>query len=111
VVVQREISLHARQNEGDLSLTTRYRDYAVALELILWQSQSVTRADRPAGLRYQDHTVTGRSILRFASTRTDNQAFWFLGSATYIEHEGEQPMAVTWKLHSPLPDSLFAAFA
>jgi hypothetical protein len=28
-----------------------------------------------------------------------------------VRHEGEQPMAVTWKLETPLSGDLFAAFA
>jgi hypothetical protein len=53
----------------------------------------------------------GRSILLFARARADERAFWFLGPGTYVGHEGEKPMAVTWKLRSPLPGDLFAAFA
>ena len=47
----------------------------------------------------------------FARLRTDDRAFSFLGPADYVSHEGEQPMAVTWRLHVPLPGDLFAAFA
>jgi len=43
--------------------------------------------------------------------RADERAFWFLGPGTYVGHEGEKPMSVTWKLRSPLPGDLFAAFA
>jgi len=53
----------------------------------------------------------GRSILLFARTRADDRAFWFLGPASYVQHEGERPMAVTWKLDGPLSGDLFAAFA
>jgi hypothetical protein len=76
-----------------------------------WESQSTTRADSPTGRRYQSHGAMGRSILLFARTRQDDRAFWFLGPATYVRHEGEQPMAVTWKLETPLSGDLFAAFA
>jgi hypothetical protein len=43
--------------------------------------------------------------------RADERAFWFLGPATYVSHEGERPMAVTWQLDVPLPGDLFAQFA
>jgi superfamily II DNA or RNA helicase/HKD family nuclease len=99
------------KTSGDFSPTTRYRDYAITPELIHWESQSGTRADSPTGRRYQEHAAMGRSILLFARTRADERAFWFLGPATYVSHEGEKPMAVTWKLHTPLPGDLFAAFA
>lgn len=47
----------------------------------------------------------------FARLRTDERAFYFLGPATYVKHEGELPMAVTWRLHHPLSGDLFASFA
>jgi superfamily II DNA or RNA helicase/HKD family nuclease len=99
------------KTSGDFSPTTRYRDYAISRDLIHWESQSTTRADSPTGRRYQNHVAMGRSILLFARTRADDRAFWFLGPATYVNHEGERPMAVTWKLQTPLPGDLFAAFA
>jgi hypothetical protein len=30
---------------------------------------------------------------------------------TYVRHEGERPMAITWRLEHPLPGNLFASFA
>lgn len=51
-------------------------------------SQSVTRAASPTGRRYRDHESMGRSILLFARTRQDDRAFWFLGPASYVSHEG-----------------------
>ena len=99
------------KTSGDFSPTTRYRDYAITPELIHWESQSGTRADSPTGRRYQNHVAMGRSILLFARARADDRAFWFLGDATYVGHEGEKPMAVTWKLGTPLAGDLFAAFA
>jgi hypothetical protein len=36
---------------------------------------------------------------------------WFLGPATYVRHEGERPMAITWRLRHALPGDLYAAFA
>jgi hypothetical protein len=99
------------KTSGDFSPTTRYRDYALSRELIHWESQSTTGADSPTGRRYRNHVAMGRSILLFARTRADDRAFWFLGLATYVRHEGERPMAVTWKLARPLPGDLYAAFA
>jgi hypothetical protein len=99
------------KTSGDFSPTTRYRDYAISRDLIHWESQSTTRADSPTGRRYRNHAAMDRSILLFARTRADDRAFWFLGPATYVQHEGERPMAVTWKLATPLSGDLFAAFA
>ncbi|WP_433371906.1 DUF3427 domain-containing protein [Actinoplanes sp. CA-142083] len=99
------------KTSGDFSPTTRYRDYAISPELIHWESQSTTSADSPTGRRYQNHETMGRTILLFARASTNDRAFWFLGPATYEGHEGERPMAVKWRLHTPLSGDLFAAFA
>ncbi len=98
------------KSEGHFSPTTRYRDYAITRELIHWESQSVTRANHETGLRYQNHASEGSDIMLFARMRQSERAFWFLGPATYVGHTGERPMAITWRLHVPLPSDLFAAF-
>lgn len=96
---------------GQFSPTTRYRDYAISRDLVHWESQSVTRADSETGRRYQEHERLGTSVLLFARERVDQRAFWFLGPATYVRHEGERPMAITWRLRHPLPGDLYASFA
>jgi hypothetical protein len=96
---------------GQFSPTTRYRDYAISRDLIHWESQSTTRADSETGQRYQRHDALGTSILLFARLRSDDRAFWFLGPASYVKHESELPMAVTWRLDHSLPGDLFAQFA
>jgi hypothetical protein len=96
---------------GQFSPTTRYRDYAISPDLIHWESQSVTRADSDTGRRYQRHAANGTSVMLFARHRSDERAFYFLGPATYVKHESELPMAITWRLQHPLPGDLFAAFA
>jgi superfamily II DNA or RNA helicase/HKD family nuclease len=99
------------KTSGQFSPTTRYRDYAISRELIHWESQSTTRADSETGTRYQRHAERGTSIMLFARLRQDERSFWFLGPATYVRHESERPMAVTWHLQHPLPGDLFASFA
>jgi hypothetical protein len=39
-----------------------------------------------------------------------DRAFWFLGPARYESHEGERPIAITWKLEQRLPADLFTEF-
>jgi hypothetical protein len=99
------------KSNGRFSPTTRYRDFAISRELIHWESQSVTRADSDTGLRYQHHVKEGSTICLFARLRQDDRAFWFLGPASYVDHTGERPMAVTWRLHHPLPGDVYASFA
>jgi len=99
------------KTEGSFSPTTRYRDYALSRDLIHWESQSVTRADSETGLRYQQHADRGSEVILFARLRQSDRAFWCLGPATYVRHEGERPMSITWRLKHPLPGDLFTQFA
>ncbi len=99
------------KTSGDFSPTTRYRDYAISRELVHWESQSLTRAASTTGIRYQRHEAIGTHVLLFARLRTDDRAFSCLGPARYVSHEGEQPMAVTWRLDVPLPGDVFAQYA
>lgn len=99
------------KTSGHFSPTTRYRDYAVSRDLVHWESQSVTRADSETGRRYQRHGELGSSIMLFARLRSDDRPFYFLGPASYVSHESELPMAVTWRLGLALPGDLFASFA
>jgi hypothetical protein len=99
------------KTSGHFSPTTRYRDYAISRDLVHWESQSVVRADGETGQRYQRHGELGTSVFLFARLRSDDRAFYLLGPATYVKHESELPMAITWRLAHPLPGDLFTAFA
>lgn len=99
------------KTSGHFSPTTRYRDYAISRELLHWESQSGTRADSETGRRYQRHRSEESVVLPFARLTTDERAFWLLGPATYVSHEGERPMAITWRLDHLLPGDLYARFA
>jgi hypothetical protein len=99
------------KSSGGFSPTTRYRDYAISRTLIHWESQNPVREESDTGKRYQNHEQLGTNVLLFARLSTADRAFWFLGPATYVRHESERPMQVTWRLDHPLPGDLFAAFA
>lgn len=92
------------------SPTTRYRDYAISPSLLHWESQSTIRAESPTGRRYRTHDSAGSHILPFARLTTADRAFWLLGPAHYVSHEGERPMAITWHLEHALPGDLYAKF-
>ena len=99
------------KTKGQFSPTTRYRDYAIDIQRIHWESQSRTRADSVTGQRYQEHVRLGSDILLFARESVEDRALWFIGRGNYVQHEGEAPMAITWQLEHALPGDLFAAFA
>lgn len=99
------------KSAGSFSPTTRYRDYAISPELIHWESQSVTSLDSDTGRRYISQAEHGTNVVLFARLSTADRAFWCLGPATYVSHQGERPIAITWHLHHRLPGDLFAEFA
>ena len=96
---------------GGFSPTTRYRDYAISPELIHWESQSATAADSPTGQRYINQREDGTNVVLFARLRTTDRAFWCLGPASYVSHEGDRPIAFVWKLRQRLPAELYTSFA
>ncbi|MGB3258737.1 MAG: DUF3427 domain-containing protein, partial [Ornithinimicrobium sp.] len=103
-----------KKSEADYSPTTMYQDYAISPELFHWESQSVTKAASPTGQRYIHHRESGSHILLFArdTKATDfgtGAPYLFLGEADYVDHRGEKPMAITWRLRTPMPVSAFEA--
>lgn len=99
------------KSDGSYSPTTRYRDYAISPSEIHWESQSTTAEASPTGQRYINHASRGSAVLLFARLSNLDRAFWFLGTARYVGHEGERPMAIRWRLDTPLPGQLFTQFA
>jgi hypothetical protein len=95
---------------GRFSPTTMYRDYVISQNLVHWESQSQTSEASETGQRYIYHQEQGSLVALFARETSDDRAFWCLGNATYVSHEGERPMAITWRLNRSLPGDLFGAF-
>ena len=44
---------------------------------------------------------------RHQDGRGETTSYTFLGPATYVTHQGERPMSITWRLHHPMPAELF----
>jgi len=99
------------KSAGSFSPTTRYRDYAIGPDLIHWESQSTTALAHPQGRRYVTQAESGTRVVIFARHTTNDRAFWCLGTANYVSHEGERPIAITWRLDHRLPGDLYASFA
>jgi hypothetical protein len=99
------------KSEKYYSPSTRYRDYSVSPDVFHWESQSQTRATSPTGQRYINHARRGSNVMLFVRPRNKDgnrtMAFTFLGPATYIEHTGDRPMAILWKLHRAMPLDFF----
>lgn len=99
-----------RKTDDSFSPTTMYRDYPISRELFHWESQSVTTVASKTGQRYLSGSST---VLLFVREEKKDEfgtsPYMFLGPATYVSHEGERPIAITWRLTTPMPADVFAA--
>ena len=99
--------------DKDYSPTTMYNDYSINSELFHWQSQSTTAENSPTGQRYIHHVERGSRVLLFVREFKSDRlsggaaAYTFLGTATYVKHDGSRPMNITWRLDQPIPAKYF----
>jgi hypothetical protein len=63
------------------------------------------------GQRYIHHRERRTNIVLFTRLRTTDRAFWCLGPASYVSHDGDRPIAFVWQLHRPMPAELYTSFA
>jgi len=100
-----------KKSEAAFSPTTMYQDYPISPTLFHWESQSRTTIASPTGQRYI--SGAGNVLLFVRETAVDEYGtgapYLFLGPATYVEHQGERPIAITWKLQTPMPIDFFNA--
>ncbi len=47
-------------------------------------------------------------FLLFVREAKSERAYSFLGQAHYVGHRGGRPMAITWRLAEPLPQSVYS---
>jgi hypothetical protein len=103
-----------RKTAQHYSPTTRYNDYAISPTLFHWESQSTTTAASPTGQRYQHHQEQGTTMNLFIGESKEGllgaPPYTYAGPVTYVSHEGDRPMRITWRLtHALPPDILHAA--
>jgi len=97
-----------KKSEADYSPTTMYADYPISRDVFHWESQSTTSVNSPTGRRYLDGSST---VLLFVRQEQKDDfgtsPYLFLGPATYVSHTGDRPIAITWKLETPMPTDFF----
>lgn len=98
--------------EADYSPTTMYKDYAMAPDLVHWETQSTTSDTSPTGRRYLTQRESGTHVFLFARQTSDDEIgarpYVFLGPASYVSHNGSRPIAITWRLEHPMPADFYA---
>jgi hypothetical protein len=102
------------KSERDYSPSTMYHDYAISPSLFHWESQNATSVDSPVGRRYLTQRETGTHVLLFAREtayydwdKSRTRSYTCLGPATYKEHTGNKPIAITYELRHPMPIDSF----
>ncbi len=99
-----------KKSEADYSPSTMYRDYPISSTLFHWESQSRTTVDSPTGRRYLGGSST---VLLFARLQSRGEygtsPYLLLGPAQHVSHQGERPIAITWRLRHPVPAEFLVA--
>ncbi len=102
------------KSERDYSPTTMYRDYAISPTLFHWQSQSTTTLRSPTARRYLSNRSPHSPALLFVRRRkrADGRTlpYVFAGPVQHVDHEGERPISITWRLERQLPHSIYREF-
>ncbi|NLH70447.1 MAG: DUF3427 domain-containing protein, partial [Brooklawnia sp.] len=100
--------VNLKKSDAEFSPTTMYRDYPISPSLFHWESQSTTTTTSPTGQRYLSGSS---SVLIFVREEKENEfgtsPYLFLGPATYVSHQGERPISITWKLQHAMPTDFF----
>ena len=89
------------------SPTTRYRDYAIDPQHFHWETQAAASVTG-SGKRYIENT--GWSFYLFVRSEP-GAPFAFLGPVEYESHQGDRPIAITWRLQYPMPAALYDRYA
>lgn len=92
-----------RKSQKRFTPTTMYRDYAISAREFHWESQSTTASTSETGRRYIEHEQLGSRVMLFARESDEQRAFLYLGTARYMRHTGDRPMAINWALDWEIP--------
>lgn len=97
---------------ADYSPTTLYDDYPISSTLFHWQSQSGATPRTGDGLRYISQNSLGTNTLLFVREKKKGQygtlPYVFLGKVSYVSHEGEKPISITWSMEREIPAKVLA---
>lgn len=73
-------------------------------------------AGESEGKRYLNRSPYCSMNLIFTRDNADDDTGWTapymcFGQVDYVQHSGEKPRAITWKLHGPMPAAVYATAA
>ena len=93
------------KSEEHYTPTTMYRDYVISRDRFHWESQSGASQHTGAGKRYLERSSRPLLFMRFERT----EPYLFIGQGDLESAEGNRPIAITWRLRTPLPEDVFQA--
>lgn len=103
------VNLH--KDEREFSPSTMYRDYPISRTEFHWESPNNTAIDSDMGRRFVQQHTNDCDVLLFVRDRPNGDfgaaPFIFLGSVDYVSHQGERPIAITWRLRRAMPVDVF----
>lgn len=100
------------KDDESFSSTTSYKDYPLTPDRFHWESQSGTTLSSATGQRYLNHEEVGSEILLAVRPGKLNSIgatapFTLLGTVDYLNHRGEKPIQIEWKLNRAMPRELY----
>jgi len=100
------------KSAAHFSPSTQYRDYPISDRLFHWESQSATSTQSPTGRRYVSQGNGDTDVLLCVrevgkDSRGVAVPFVCLGLADHVRHEGSRPIALTWRLRTPMPAAFY----
>ncbi|MBN4047603.1 DUF3427 domain-containing protein [Acidimicrobiaceae bacterium AH-315-P05] len=104
-----------QKSDKHYSPTTRYLDYAISDRLFHWETQAKDSVESDRGQNYIHHQDRDRTVVLFVrTTKTDSSGrtrpYLCAGTATYVEHQSERPIQITWKLDHALPGDALISY-
>ena len=95
-----------QKEDKEFAPSTRYRDYPISADLFHWESQNstTTASSRrpPLPRRHEPCGALHPSCARTTSSAAGRRSS-ALGTATAVEHQGERPISITWRLDRAMP--------
>lgn len=106
VLIEGHAFLLVTLDKGDMLDDHRYSDHFESRDTFVWQSQNQTKQESKHGQILRNHEDQGYSVHLFVqkTKKLGGRAapFIYCGTVDFHSWENEQPITISWKLHSPL---------
>jgi hypothetical protein len=109
VSLETDSVLFVTLEKGDeMTLGSDYRDHFQSSSIFVWSSQNSVGPDSKKGREILDAPQVGTRIHLWARRKKSTVAFEYCGLVIPIDHQGERPMSVRFRLLSPISSEAMA---